>query len=44
MMRLVLNEILEFLEKHRNVDISRNQEIAIRKTLRKGVRLKPKKR
>ena len=44
MMRLVLNEILEFLETHRTVDISINQEIAIRKTLRKGVRLKPKKR
>ena len=44
MMRLVLNEILEFLGKYRNIDISRNQELAIRKTLRKGTRLKPKKR
>ena len=42
--RDVHSKCCEFLEKHRNVDISRNQEIAIRKTLRKGVRLKPKKR
>ena len=43
MTRCVLIEMIKFFKKYQFTDISRKQEEAIRKTLRKGIRLRPKK-